>query len=260
MALIDCPECNTQVSSAAPSCPKCGYPIAQEVRSALGETADEKATGWDGLRELYEEKIDPQTGPGVERDPAPRRPNEDTKWSPERLAGMERDVRSGFPQRTGLSKRNKVMLGVAGVLLLWVIVIALGGGDQRPSALVATSQPAEGSKSTSGFERLCASNPAAFVAEATGIPQDRIEITECDESRLTVYASPRNTSTHAGEHLTKLMPALVHASYMRSGDWQFIHFKVVERGTTVTGAPGRRIVSRASYDFNKDRIDWTGGR
>jgi hypothetical protein len=28
MALINCPECGTQVSSIAESCPKCAYPIA----------------------------------------------------------------------------------------------------------------------------------------------------------------------------------------------------------------------------------------
>jgi membrane protein YdbS with pleckstrin-like domain len=28
MALIECPECKSQVSDAAPSCPKCGYPMA----------------------------------------------------------------------------------------------------------------------------------------------------------------------------------------------------------------------------------------
>ena len=36
MALINCPECNTQVSSAAPSCPKCGFPIAQHAEPAEG--------------------------------------------------------------------------------------------------------------------------------------------------------------------------------------------------------------------------------
>lgn len=30
MALISCPECGTQVSSNAQSCPKCAYPIAEE--------------------------------------------------------------------------------------------------------------------------------------------------------------------------------------------------------------------------------------
>jgi TM2 domain-containing membrane protein YozV len=34
MALIPCPECTTEVSSAAASCPKCGHPIVQ--RSAVG--------------------------------------------------------------------------------------------------------------------------------------------------------------------------------------------------------------------------------
>ncbi|MGB5835340.1 MAG: zinc ribbon domain-containing protein [Thiohalocapsa sp.] len=28
MALIDCPECGANVSDSAPSCPKCGFPIA----------------------------------------------------------------------------------------------------------------------------------------------------------------------------------------------------------------------------------------
>lgn len=28
MALIACPECRSQVSSAAPACPSCGHPIA----------------------------------------------------------------------------------------------------------------------------------------------------------------------------------------------------------------------------------------
>ena|SRR5438876_5525280 len=30
MALISCPECNSQVSDRAASCPKCGYPLGQE--------------------------------------------------------------------------------------------------------------------------------------------------------------------------------------------------------------------------------------
>jgi hypothetical protein len=41
MALIDCPDCSKQVSSAAVSCPKCGYPIGQEVqRAVLGPEAE----------------------------------------------------------------------------------------------------------------------------------------------------------------------------------------------------------------------------
>ncbi len=33
MALITCPECGKQVSSAASSCPDCGYPLAQNTDS-----------------------------------------------------------------------------------------------------------------------------------------------------------------------------------------------------------------------------------
>ena len=31
MALIDCPECGRQVSTAATACPSCGYPVAAEL-------------------------------------------------------------------------------------------------------------------------------------------------------------------------------------------------------------------------------------
>ena len=33
MALIECPDCHAQVSDKAPTCPKCGRPIAQEGQS-----------------------------------------------------------------------------------------------------------------------------------------------------------------------------------------------------------------------------------
>jgi uncharacterized membrane protein YdbT with pleckstrin-like domain len=35
MALINCPECGKQVSSEAPTCPACGYPIAEKRAQAL---------------------------------------------------------------------------------------------------------------------------------------------------------------------------------------------------------------------------------
>jgi hypothetical protein len=125
MTLGRCAECGGKVSTKAEKCPHCGAPSPPNEVIAKND----KPTDWDKVSEWYEREIDPQP----------------KKWAPEQLGEVERDVRSGFPQRTGLSKRNKVMLGVAGVLLLWVIVIALGGGDQRPSALVATPQPAEAS-------------------------------------------------------------------------------------------------------------------
>ena len=31
MALINCPECSTQVSDKADKCPKCAYPLKSEV-------------------------------------------------------------------------------------------------------------------------------------------------------------------------------------------------------------------------------------
>lgn len=36
MALIKCPECAAEVSSAAAACPKCGHPILRQVQGASG--------------------------------------------------------------------------------------------------------------------------------------------------------------------------------------------------------------------------------
>ncbi len=33
MALIQCPDCGRQVSSEAATCPSCGYPVAERIRS-----------------------------------------------------------------------------------------------------------------------------------------------------------------------------------------------------------------------------------
>ena len=34
MALISCPECGNQVSTAAPACPSCGFPVAAQMARA----------------------------------------------------------------------------------------------------------------------------------------------------------------------------------------------------------------------------------
>jgi uncharacterized membrane protein YvbJ len=37
MALFNCPECGSEVSSSAASCPKCGFPIAQMTLAASAD-------------------------------------------------------------------------------------------------------------------------------------------------------------------------------------------------------------------------------
>src|SRR5215470_3664665 len=39
MALIQCPECGQQVSTAAKACPNCGYPVAEHVPQAAAVAA-----------------------------------------------------------------------------------------------------------------------------------------------------------------------------------------------------------------------------
>lgn len=42
MSLIKCPECNNDVSTAAETCPKCGYPIKKYIERKNDEKIDEK--------------------------------------------------------------------------------------------------------------------------------------------------------------------------------------------------------------------------
>lgn len=236
MALIDCPECGTQVSSKAASCPKCGYPIALSVREAYGTPVTDSPT---------EHRV------ALERD-------------------LERYKSSAHSKAGSTSKKpggtnRRLLIGVP-VLLLVLLITSMGDDEDAPSRRTPSAETSDEvetvgeRRSQSRLGLLCATDPARFVSQATGIPVDRIEITECDETSLTVYAYPRDRSTLAGEHLSKLLPALVRASYLTPQEPRFIHFKVAERGRTVTGASGARIISRAMYDFVNDTVDWTGGR
>ena len=42
MSLIKCPECNNDVSTAAETCPKCGYPIKKYIERKIDEKIEEK--------------------------------------------------------------------------------------------------------------------------------------------------------------------------------------------------------------------------
>jgi uncharacterized membrane protein YdbT with pleckstrin-like domain len=41
MALINCPECGNQVSTAAPACPSCGFPVATHTGEAAAQPAND---------------------------------------------------------------------------------------------------------------------------------------------------------------------------------------------------------------------------
>jgi hypothetical protein len=45
MALIDCPECGKQVSTAAKTCPNCGYPVAEKVAEQPALAASTTSSG-----------------------------------------------------------------------------------------------------------------------------------------------------------------------------------------------------------------------
>ena len=49
MALVNCPECGKQVSTAAAACPNCGFPVAEKVKAAEAEAAGVGPTDPNGL-------------------------------------------------------------------------------------------------------------------------------------------------------------------------------------------------------------------
>ena len=50
MAMTECPDCGGKVSSLAPSCPSCGYPVAGEAEKAASEK--KKKRGLQGFVEF----------------------------------------------------------------------------------------------------------------------------------------------------------------------------------------------------------------
>jgi membrane protein YdbS with pleckstrin-like domain len=52
MALINCPECGRQVSTAARACPACGFPVAEKVVPAAAEPPGERAAPEELLAEV----------------------------------------------------------------------------------------------------------------------------------------------------------------------------------------------------------------
>ena len=45
MALISCPECDSSISSAANSCPQCGYPIKDKSENVINVSIDNSPKG-----------------------------------------------------------------------------------------------------------------------------------------------------------------------------------------------------------------------
>ncbi len=65
MALIQCPECGKEVSTAASSCPHCGYPLKKE-EPAEYETMTIKIRCWGRNPDTLNEKLRPYTSLGWE--------------------------------------------------------------------------------------------------------------------------------------------------------------------------------------------------
>jgi len=170
MALIDCPDCNTQVSSAAVSCPKCGFPIASSLEEQ-GRSRDADAPvlqdggpvlGHDSLRDSPIARELDESPP--QRQPAPKSSATETRVAESRKAGL-------------VSERAKYIL--AGLLVLgffiwfWRTQSSNESGPRRTSgARVEQTQPTQAPErdeqeppQLSPWERVC-SNPIVRIQPA----------------------------------------------------------------------------------------------
>lgn len=67
MALMKCPECGREVSTAAPACPHCGYPInKQPERPVQYETTTVKIRCWGRSAGALNDKLKEYTSKGWE--------------------------------------------------------------------------------------------------------------------------------------------------------------------------------------------------
>src|SRR4051812_36464921 len=61
MAIVACPECNGQVSSAAAACPHCGHPmtagLAAPSRLAVGRSVGPEQTIWEGVPSIKSQTL-----------------------------------------------------------------------------------------------------------------------------------------------------------------------------------------------------------
>ena len=69
MALIKCPECGKDVSTAAEACPHCGYPLKDKTASQKPiqyETTTVKIRCWGRSKDAINEKLSKYTSQGWE--------------------------------------------------------------------------------------------------------------------------------------------------------------------------------------------------
>lgn len=107
MTLIPCPECETSVSDRARACPKCGFPVAEEIGRALAEV-----TGFDNMRSVRQKLA----------------ANKLMSWSETYAesegAGHGKMLASG--KRFGGRHRTALIVGLATVIVIVQLAILLG--------------------------------------------------------------------------------------------------------------------------------------
>jgi hypothetical protein len=219
MALIECPECNTQVSSAAPSCPKCGYPSVQEAQKALSKTADRK-------REL-------------------RKQTNKRDWRLLAAVVILLLVAGAIINRCG---RDAVEPGWtrAGKGLS---AVPLEPESQSRGRVAPARDVQEAQRCDSYKKGIKAAMPDLFNGDV------RREI-ECDGSRIrTTIRGAARRQPSAERVLSTTVARLVELGMNPRRDETDLFLYIYQTGSTVTGARGLAPLTSASYLHLTDRVD-----
>jgi hypothetical protein len=200
MALIDCPECGTQGSSAAVSCPKCGYPIAETVRDVINKTGGQK------------------------------------------------------PKKKPMSKAQRVALGFAIVIAVIYAIFYYEPHSQTSGSTPPTesreSRKARQTQLCDEYKRgIKASMPDLFNGDVGR------EINCSGNAIGTTIKGPARRQPHAEVVLAAMVGGLVDRGVNPRRDEVILTLHIYQTGETVTGGPGFRKLTSASYSPIADSIE-----
>jgi hypothetical protein len=110
-------------------------------------------------------------------------------------------------------------------------------------------------KAASGWQRICG-DPVSYLQPALKpLPKDRIRVSTCEATKLTIRVYPKNLEKHAAEWLQPVVRQLAADGLLDRNDFPSIHLRVVGVREGASGEVRQTAVSGAHYDYNTDTIE-----
>ena len=115
MALINCPECNNQISDKATNCPHCGYPLAF-VKSEKNEDRISSEPEPKNLESMETAPLESEDNSNIREDSADEK----------EISNNDKNANSFFNKRIKVLNKNIPLVAVFGTaLLILIIVVAI---------------------------------------------------------------------------------------------------------------------------------------